>query len=238
MYLFNPTTKSEPTKPHGFEYFVRYIVPVLGLVALIIAQLQRQEALGWMLLAVVVISVLAAFLPQVMAWIKKSRQTRKDEKIVRQQLPVLKGFVERFGQFVTWGQPPSVDAAIGNAFGQSTDTLRKFHIPSVNLFWGLWKDFEERATKQEPSVANFEATISELATQIATYNNFAMRAVFEQFPQELRAELDDKAKSELNACREHFNSFLRDYETFMRGLGDDFRQRHRLVYSLPRVKPL
>lgn len=233
MYLFNPSPK-----PRGFEYYAKNIVPVIAAVAVIIAQLQRQETLMWALLAVFVFSLLGVFFPQVIAWAKGRRQSRKDDRIARQQFRALKGFVGRFGEFVAWGQPPSVDGAIANAFGKSFDTLKKFGIPSINLFWGLWNDVNARAARQKPGLVSFETITSELSTLISTYDNFAMQVVFDQFPQELRTALDDRAKSELNACREQFNSFLNEYEALLRGFGDDFLQRHPFVYSFSRVKPL
>jgi hypothetical protein len=125
-----------------------------------------------------------------------------------------------------------------NAFGRNTETLRRFGIPPVNLFWALWSDFNERAARQKLGLSSFEAMISEFGTLISLYNNFVVHVVFEQPPQELRNQLDDRSRSTLNACRERFNAFLEQYEGFLRGLNPGFAERHVGLRSFHHAKPL
>jgi hypothetical protein len=105
------TPQSEPPKPSGFDYLTKLVVPVLALVALILTRSPRQTALTWALLAVAVISLLAGFYSQLFGWIRRRLAAWRDERTARQEFLALRGFVQRFGEFVTWGNANAVEEA-------------------------------------------------------------------------------------------------------------------------------
>jgi hypothetical protein len=65
-----------------------------------------------------------------------------------------------------------------------------------------------------------------------------MNAVFGVFPQDLRSQLTDGAKSSLEACRERFVAFLNDYSKHLKGFDEGFAARYLLTRGFPGPKPL
>lgn len=135
-------------------------------------------------------------------------------------------------------------------------------MPSLDIFYGFWSTLNERAKTEDPTVENFQLSLSEFGMLIGLFNNHCIRAVFERLPQEPSAQatglpkhveeqvdwermgqrppgqLSENARRSLGEFRERFNAFLNDYEGFLREFNEGFAERHLTIQSFPRAKPL
>jgi hypothetical protein len=232
--------RPEPPRLTPFDYLTRLIVPVIALLALIVAQLHDQRAVMWVLIVIASLSLIASFYPLVVEWLNRWLDARRDRRIARREFPRLREFVERFEGFVAPNRGDALHGALLDAFNRNSEIINKFGIPPAQLFRGFWLELNQRAMKQRPTVENFEAIASEFGALVSQYNDYCVQVVFNQVPRDVENQLSDKEgfKRRLNASREAFNEFLSAYESFLEGLGRPFLERHVKIRNFPRARPL
>jgi hypothetical protein len=225
-----------PKRPSAFDLVTKLVVPV---VLVFVANLQEQRARFWVLIGFALLSFVVSFYPLAASWTKTRMQRRRDERIARRAFPELRRFVEQFGEFVSLQRSDTLHyVAQSDICGGNPERLNKLGMPNANLFYLPWHNMNDRVASLPPNLTNFKATTLELGTFISLYNNYCMRPVFELLPQELRSQLSDSSKSNLEACRERFVAFLNDYSKYLKRFDEAFAARYLLTRGFPGPKPL
>jgi len=223
----------------AFEVSTQLILPALLALAYMVSLMKDQRLLAWVLVGLVVLSLVVSFYPHVASWAKIRARSRSDELIARRAFPELRKFVEQFGEFVSSQRGDTLHyIAQSDLCGGYSDRFNELGIPNMNLFYGFWSSLSERAANLRPTSTDFKATNSELTMLVSSYINYCMVPVFERLPQELRGQLTDRAKSNLEACRERFVVFLNDYSRYLKQFDQPFAARYRLWREFPTPKPL
>ncbi|MBZ5544300.1 MAG: hypothetical protein LAO07_11570 [Acidobacteriia bacterium] len=205
----------------------------------IVALVQDQRLLAWALVGLFVLSLVVGFYPVAASWAGACMQRRGDEIIARREFPELRKLVEQFGEFIDRGRGDNLHYVVqSDVYGGYSDRFNTLGLPNINLFQSLWCNLTERAANQKPTPTDLKTTSSELSTLVSLYNNYCMNQVFEQLPQELRTQLSDRSKSNLEACRERFVAFLNDYSKYLKHFDEPFAARYLQTRDFPRPRPL
>lgn len=159
--LIQKQAEPEPSKPSGFDYLTKLVVPLLALVALIVADFRQERTLMWALLGVTVLSLLVGFLSRAAGWTKVRAGARRDERFARRAFPALRKLVERFGDFADQSHCNTVHYVALHELSQGrSDLFGKLGIPSVNFFRALWSNLSDDIAAQKPTLGNFKTTIA------------------------------------------------------------------------------
>ena len=73
---------------------------------------------------------------------------------------------------------------------------------------------------------------------VSHYGRYCAYPIFERFPQDLRPQLTDAAKRDLEEFRERFVRFIDDYSEFLTNLDQSLSAPVVKGYYFPRPKPL
>jgi hypothetical protein len=239
LELFVDGGRHEPPKRTAFEVLTQLILPALLVLAYIVTMIKDQRLLAWSLLGLLVLSLMVSFYPPAASWAKARAQRRRDECTAKAAFPELRKFVEEFGEFLSRQRPDTLHyVAQSDLCGGDSERFRGLGIPNIDLFDSFLYHLKERVTNQEPTSTHFKATNSELSTLVSSYINYCMRPVFELLPQEVRSQLSDRAKSNLEACRERFVAFLTDYSKYLKHFDEPFASRYIGMRDFLRPKPL
>jgi len=231
--------RDETPKRKPFDVFTQLALPSLLVAATIVSVIRDQRSLAWALVWALVLSLVVSYYAAVASWAKTGLQRYGDKRIARRAFPELRNLVEQFGELVSRQRGDTLHyIAQSDLCGGYPDRFSKLAMPNIDLFGGFLYNLRERAANQKPTPADLKATNSELGTLVISYNNYCMNAIFELLPQELRSQLTDKAKSNLEACRERFVAFLDDYSKYLKHFDERFATRYGLSRQFPRPKPL
>ena len=228
-----PEETEQPPKPTTFEILTKLILPALGLVALIIAQLQQQRTLLWALLAFVLLSLATAFLP---SKIRHRVRERRDERVARRAFPEFKRFLRQFGEFVDYGRSDCLhEIAFRELCQNRSDVFDRLRIVPVHLFNGFWWYLRAR---NERETRNLLDSIQEFNHLVISYCTSCTQPIFDRFPEDLRPLLTPQVRASLESFRERFVGFLDDYSEYLKNLDDSFSTPRIRSYYFPRPKPL
>lgn len=222
-----------------FEVITKLVLPALLVFAYVVTLLHDERRLAWVLAVLVSLSLAISFSPAAVRWDKIRALLRRDELAARQAFPELRKFVGEFDQFVNRQRGDTLHYVVqSDVSAGHVDAITKLGMPNIDIFASILYNLRERAGKPKPTTVDLKYTNSELNTLIASYNDYCMNAVFELLPQEIRSQLTDRAKRNLEACRERFNEFLNDRSRYVKHFDESFAARYGLRREFHRPKPL
>lgn len=226
--------------PSGLDYVERLLLPGLSLAALVLAELKGNSSdLRWALLGLTVFFVLVGFYSPVKSKAQQWLQDRTDKRVTVDALPELRRLSRSFAEFVDTGRQDTLHWIIDSELCQgNAESLAKLPIPQLSLWYGLSQYFLVRVARQTPKVSELRSSLMEFQHLVASYNNMCVAPVFERLPQDLQTALTPKVRGSLNLFQQRFGSFLKEYEDFVKGLGESRQAFHGLPYSFVRPKPL
>ncbi len=232
--------RHEAAKPSGFDVLTKLVLPVLSLIALIVAQLQqRQSTVLLGLLGLAFLSIAVGFYPALKTRTNSWIQNRRSEQQARQRFSEFRKFVRQFGAFVDTGPNDTLHYIVASELCRNNMTdFGKLGIPIIGLFNGFWYHFNFRVEHQKPSLVGLRQAVQEFGNLVGTYNNNCVVIVFERLPHDVQASLTPQVKSSLNAFQQRFVHFLQGYQQFLKDLvesGVTSKESH-IYFSYP--KPL
>ena len=232
--------REEQAKPAGVDILTKLIVPMLSVVAFIVALIKDHPSLASALVGIIVLSLAASFYPAVALKTKGLLNRRRDDRRAREALPGFRNLLRRFEHFV--GYP-----------NQTTDTLheiararlagplpldRHLDLMPDELFRDLSYGIESRMSRRASRIEDLSDVVSELNLMVSYYCRYCACPIFDRFPQDLRPQLTDAAKRDLEEFRERFVRFLDDYGEFLKNLDQSLSAPVVTVCYFPRPKPL
>jgi len=231
--LLNPMGRSQeeaPPKPTTFEVLTKLLVPALALAAVIVAQLQQQRLLSWVLLGILLLFLGIGFFPSLRRQTRECVENWRDKRLARRVFPQFRTFVRRFGEYVSPQRGDTLhEIALGELCSRNHANFGKLGFPPVQLFNGFWYYLRLRTESLAASPSNLVTSIAEFNDLVSSYNNSCVSMVFDRFPAELQPMLTPNARSKLESFREQFALFLSNYSEFLKGLDESF--------SKPRIEP-
>lgn len=235
----NSQEEGRPQRPSPFDFLTKLLIPGLALVALIVAQLQDQRTLSWVLLGFLIAALAIGFYQPLKGRLKFRINRWRDERRARRFFPELRKFSHRFREFVDTGRSDTLHyIALHELNRSNTSEFVKLGLPSVGLFNGFSYHFTTRIENQEVSLTGLLQSVLEFNHLISSYTTECVLLMFDRLPQDLRSALRPELKSSLNSFQQRFVRFLDDYEEFLRELGESLVTAPHGPHYFARPKPL
>ena len=238
--LGDPPEEQQPRKPTTFDVLTKLIVPLLTLVAVVIAQLQRQRLFFWVLLGVLLLSLALGFYPSLKALVRERIQDWQDGRAAKRAFPEFKRFLRRFGEFadLPHSRTDTLHAILLETCYRNSTDFEKFRVAAAELFHDPSKQLIGRIERRPANLANLQDGMEELGLLVGLYGRYCLDPIFERLPQELRPLVTDRTKSSLESFRERFVRFLDDYDEYLTRLDESFTRPRVEPHYFPRPKPL
>lgn len=230
-----------PKKPSSFDFVTKLVLPGLTLAAFILGQIKGNSPhLQWSLLAFTVLLVLFGFFfAPFVARIRTRRERLRDIQATRDALPELRRLADAYAEFVNNGRGDTLHYIVQSELCQGDGRLlAMLPIPPGDLWYQLSIYFSQRATRHTTHASDLHATMQEFHYLVGSYNNLCVAAVFERMPKDLQSAVTPKVRSSLNGFQQRFASFLKDFEDFVKKLGQSRPVFQGLPRTFVRPKPL
>lgn len=242
--FLNPIGGSQqepPRKPTTSEVLATLIVPALSLVATIVALQRDQRIIAWLLLGVLFLSFAVGFYSSVKSRVRESIADGRDQRLARRSFSEFRNFVRRFDEFAAApsSRTDTLHAIVlGELCGGSSSNLEKFRIVPAELFHPFSLQLRSRVDQQQRNLRNLLHGLEELSLLTRSYTRYCVLPMFDEFPQDLRPSLTERAKSNLESFRERYVRFLDDYSEYLDSLAQSFSKPRIEPHYFPRPKPL
>ena len=238
--LGGPPEDQQPRKPTTFDVLTKLVVPLVALVAVIIAQLQQQRLFFWVVLGVLLLFLALGFYPSLKALVRERMQNWQDGRTAKRAFPEFKRFLRRFSEFadLPYSRTDTLHAILLETCNRNSTEFEKFRVTAAELFHDFSKQLTARIERQPTNPANLRDGMEELGLLVRSYGRYCVEPIFERLPQELRPLLTDRAKSSLESFRERFVRFLDDYDQYVTRLDESFSRPRIEPHYFPRPKPL
>lgn len=238
--LGGPPEEQQPRKPTTFDVLTKLIVPLLTLVAVVIAQLQRQRLFFWALLGVLLLFLALGFYPSLKALVRERMQNWQDGRAAKRAFPEFKRFLRRFSEFadLPYSRTDTLHAILLETCNRNSTEFEKFRVAAAELFHDLSQQLAARVERRPANLPNLRDGVQDLGLLVRLYSRYCVEPIFERLPQDLRPLLTDRAKSNVESFRERFVRFLDDYDEYVTRLDESFSRPRIEPHYFPRPKPL
>ena len=197
------------------------------------------RSVWWGLIGVIAFSLALGFSASLASTFRSAINRIKDQRAARTYFPLLRKQVHRFGDFVTSSRPDTLhwiaDSLLCEGHGER---IARLGMPNVAAWSGRWDLFCRRLDRQKPNPTELQYAILEFHDLVGTYTNLCAATVFERLPQDMMAAMTPRAKSNLSAFQQRFESFRSDSEHLLKDICESRPSLGRLPYSLAPIRPL
>lgn len=237
---FGPPPEERPPKPTTFDVLTKLVVPVLALVAVVVAQIQQQRVFSWVLLGVLLLFLAIGFYPSLKALGRERIHDWQDGRAAKRAFPEFKRFLRRFAEFadLPHSRTDTLHAILLETCNRNSTEFEKFRVTAAELFHAFSKQLTTRIERQPANLANLQDGVEELALLVRSYGQYCVEPIFERLPHELRPLLTDRPKSSLESFRERYVRFLDDFDEYVTRLDESFSRPRIEPHYFPRPKPL
>jgi len=223
----------------AFDWITKGVIPLLSLIALILAQLKDQKQFQVPLLVLLSIFVVAGFGPWLYSRSRKAWDRGRDGSLADDYTERIRSLAAQFGDFIASNRTDTLHAILQNEiFSHDSGAYQKVRLPSRELYEPFWRNLTFRCKRPARSLEDFAANVRELSTLVTSFHNNVVLQLFNYSDNNFRAALGERNRSDLNAFRERYMLFANAYNEFGRASRGKFKTVQLDVYELTHPKPI
>jgi hypothetical protein len=188
-----------------------------------------------LLIATVLLGSLGAW-PRLSRALRNRRDRSRDERFAYDAFPRFRGFVSRFGDFVSTNHCDTLHYIVTKDFSKAAqEALLVYYSATPVEHWSsLWEHFDQRVRRQVPAFAELSPLIQEFNSLIGQYHAYCLGPIYDRMGDDLRAKLSDADLRKLRTFQQKHQAFMIEYTEFLRALS----QSHPALEHLPRYLPV
>lgn len=236
FYLEQPEPPQQPRT--WFDYLTQVIIPVLALIATIVAGASQKtdKELFW---GLVVVLVLALLVGPVRAQLRSLWTAKKNRDVAREYLPKIQKSLERFSVFVSRQRQDTLHYIILHQVGNGIpNRVAGVGMADQDIWFGGCDLFLRRLKRIKPSFAELQDAASEFQFLVGSYVNLCALPVYGRMPRELLEQLTSDMRRDLANFQQRFAAFLTDAEALLKDINESRPALSGLAYNFGAVKPL
>jgi hypothetical protein len=221
-------------KPRPIEVLQRVVVPLLAAITALISILKDQPRVAAWAIATVLLALVSTYVPAVLNRLRGAAWQRRDERLLRSALFELRGYVMRFEQFLSFqdGTPcpyrivfAATRVVSKVAPGYASFRFDQLKLGQPELLSHFLRNLRERCASRDMRGREVQQAFLEFQTILYCFDQSQLLPLFNNHAETLRAVLGEKARSELNAAREEYAHFFRQYCDFIRELNGRLKDK-------------
>jgi hypothetical protein len=238
----------EPHRRRSYQVFTDAILPILAIVATLVAPLRFSGSLlRWLVLGLValaLLSILIGVAPRIWRWFAQQRAQRREQPVCIEGLNELRDYIGEFEACVSTRRSDTLNAIVfGKLCGSTQVTFDSLGLAPPQIFSEFWEQIQSRASSQSPNFMALYRSVSEFNTLVVNLYRYTARPLYEIVPAKLKFELtrvyqQQGVEDDLTLYRERFNKFMIDYGNFLKKLDKRLPQPLNLGYPFQLLNPL
>jgi len=210
----------------------RVVVPLLAAITALISILKDQPRVAAWAIATVLLALVSTYLPAVLNRLRGGVWQWRDERLLRSALVELRGYVTQFDRFLSFqdGAPSPYRIVFAATRVVSNVTSAAFSFDQLKLgqpelLSHFLRNLRERCANGDMRGREVQQAFLEFQTILYCFDQSQLLPLFNNHAETLRAVLSEKARSELNAAREEYAHFFRQYCDFVRELNGRLKDK-------------
>lgn len=228
------------TKTSNLELTARVVIPILALIAFVVANVYgKWPRLSWVLVGVAVFFGVLGHYSALKRVVLKWKARWKDRRTAKKAFPELQEFVRRFAQFVNRQTNDTLHYIVESDIYRGQPALRAdCQLPNQDIWIVMRQYFFDRIERQPKTMKELRPALSEFQYLVASYNTFCVTPIFDLLPAEIRRQLTPPVLGKLNLFQQKFRSFLEDYQLFAERLSESRPALKEISYPFSMPKPM
>lgn len=212
---------------------VQRTVQVVGGIVAIVAGILNifrggSSYLIWIFVGVAALLIISAIYKPVEVRFRVWSERRKDRRVARENWPMFKNFVRRFGGFVDNRTNDTLHYIVMNDLPDPLRTELLKLMVNMDVWSGFYYFFMQRIDRERPALSELAYAVEEFHHLLGGYGIYCVVPIFDRFPQQLRSALTDQSRGKLNTFRERYGHFLTEYMAFAKQFAESRPQLDRL----------